>query len=549
MKKIQIIVFFLSSVCSSFGQTPEPPRLVVGIVVDQMRMEYLYRFESKFGEGGFKRLMGEGFTLANAHYNYVPTYTGPGHASIYTGATPAIHGIIGNEYYDKITRKTVNCVEDSVYKPVGSLTANGKISPSRLLSTTVTDELKISTQFRAKVVSMSIKDRGAVLPGGHHPDGAFWYDGKSGQFMTSTYYMMQVPSWVQSFNDRKMPDQFLLQVWKPLLPIEQYTESGPDESPYERRLVGKPSSAFPYILPELRARNGNYDLLSLTPFANDLLTEFALVAVRGEQMGADATPDFLCISYSTPDLIGHAAGPQSVEVEDTYLRLDRNIQQLLSALDKAVGVGKYTVFLTADHGVAEVPQYLKDKSMPGGLLSTEKLRADLVDFLKPYFPGRQLIANVSNEQVFFDQEGFSNDVKTAGVDLLIASQLTGNFLMTQEGVYNFYTESTLRQGSFSEGGIRGMVIRGFHPKRSGDIAYVLQPGWFSGSWPQGTTHQSPWTYDTHIPIIFFGAGIRKGSSAGYAAITDIAPTLALLLKTKFPSGMTGQPVIEALGEK
>ena len=546
MKKIQIIVFFLSSVCSSLGQTPEPPRLVVGIVVDQMRMEYLYRFESKFGAGGFKRLMGEGFTLANAHYNYVPTYTGPGHASIYTGATPAIHGIIGNEYYDKITRKTVNCVEDSLYKPVGSLTANGKISPSRLLSTTVTDELKISTQFRAKVVSMSMKDRGAVLPGGHHPDGAFWYDGKSGQFMTSTYYMMEVPSWVQAFNDRKMPDQFLLQVWKPLLPIEQYTESGPDESPYERRLVGKPSSAFPYNLPELRVRNGNYDLLSLTPFANDLLTEFAIAAVRGEQMGADATPDFLCISYSTPDLIGHAAGPQSVEVEDTYLRLDRNIQQLLSALDKAVGVGKYTVFLTADHGVAEVPQYLKDKSMPGGLLSTEKLRADLVDFLKPYFPGRQLIANVSNEQVFFEQEGFSNDVKTAGVDLLIASQLTGNFLMTQEGVYNFYTESTLRQGSFSEGGIRGMVIRGFHPKRSGDIAYVLQPGWFSGSWPQGTTHQSPWTYDTHIPILFFGAGIRHGSSAAYYAITDIAPTLALLLKTKFPSGMTGQPVIEVL---
>lgn len=549
MKRIQIIVFFLSSVCSSFGQTPEPPRLVVGIVVDQMRMEYLYRFESKFGEGGFKRLMGEGFTLANAHYNYVPTYTGPGHASIYTGATPAIHGIIGNEYYDKITRKMVNCVEDSLYKPVGSLTANGNISPSRLLSTTITDELKISTQFRAKVVSMSFKDRGAVLPGGHHPDGAFWYDGKSGQFMTSTYYMMQVPSWVQAFNDRKMPDQFLLQVWKPLLPIEQYTESGPDESPYERRLVGKPSSAFPYNLPELRARNGNYDLLSLTPFANDLLTEFALAAVRGEQMGADATPDFLCISYSTPDLIGHAAGPQSVEVEDTYLRLDRILQQLLSALDKAVGVGKYTVFLTADHGVAEVPQFLKDKSMPGGLLSTEKLRADLVDFLKPYFPGRQLIANVSNEQVFFEQEGFSNDVKTAGVDLLIASQLTGNFLMTQEGVYNFYTESTLRQGSFSEGGIRGMVIRGFHPKRSGDIAYVLQPGWFSGSWPQGTTHQSPWTYDTHIPILFFGAGIRKGSSAGYAAITNIAPTLALLLKTKFPSGMTGQPVIEVLVEK
>ena len=545
MKRILLIAFFLNPLYHAVGQGAEQPRLVVGIVVDQMRMEYLYRYSAKLGAGGFKRVIGEGFTLSNAHYNYVPTYTGPGHASIYTGATPAIHGIIGNEYYDKSTRQTVNCVEDSLYLPVGNASSNGKVSPSRLMSTTITDELKISTQFRAKVVSLSFKDRGAVLPGGHHPDGAYWYDGKSGQFVTSTYYMMQLPAWVQAFNDRKLPDQFLLQTWKPLLPVDQYVESGPDESPYERRLAGKNTSTFPYNLPELRAKNGNYDLLSLTPFANDVLTEFALAALREEQMGTDATPDFLCISYSTPDIIGHAAGPQSVEVEDTYLRLDRNIQQILTTLDKAVGVGKYTVFITADHGVAEVPQYMKDKSMPAGLLSTEKLRSDLVDFLKPYFPGRKLIANVSNEQVFFDQEAFSSDVKAAGVDMLIASQLTGNFLMTQEGIYNYYSESTLRQGSFTEGGIRGMVIRGFHPKRSGDLAYVLQPGWFSGSWPQGTTHQSPWTYDTHIPIIFFGAGIRHGSSANYRTITDIAPTLALLLKTKFPSGMTGQPVTEA----
>ncbi|MFM8738768.1 MAG: alkaline phosphatase family protein, partial [Cytophagales bacterium] len=310
-------IFFLGFVCVvSFSVAAQnaPPKLVVGIVVDQMRQEYLYRYESKFGEGGFNRLMG-GFMLTNAHYNYVPTYTGPGHASIFTGTTPAYHGIIGNDWWDKHLKKEVNCVGDERFQPVGNPEGNGDVSPWRMLASTITDELKVATQKKAKVVGISIKDRGAVLPAGHLPDGAYWLDTKSGKFITSTYYKNALPTWVDAFNNLKLPDSYLNQDWKTLLPIEKYLNV--DDSPYERKLKGKDKPVFPYNLKELRTENGGYDLLSATAFGDDLLTEFAKATLAGEQMGKDDITDFLSVSFSAPDYVGHAMGPNSVELEDT----------------------------------------------------------------------------------------------------------------------------------------------------------------------------------------------------------------------------------------
>ena len=275
----------------------ERPKLVVGIVVDQMRQEYLYRFEKKYGEGGFKRLVNNGFMLTNAHYNYVPTYTGPGHASVYSGATPSVHGIIGNDWWDKNFKRTVNCVEDDRYRPVGNPEGNGDVSPWRMLSSTITDELKIFTQKKSKVIGISIKDRGAVLPAGHLADGAYWYDGKSGKFISSTYYMAALPGWAENFNGLKLADGYLNQTWNTKFPINQYTESSADESLYERKLQGKDKPTFPYNLKELRKLNGEFDLLTTTPFGDDLLTDFAKASVIGEQLGKDADTDFLTISY------------------------------------------------------------------------------------------------------------------------------------------------------------------------------------------------------------------------------------------------------------
>jgi predicted AlkP superfamily pyrophosphatase or phosphodiesterase len=545
MKHFFIIAFLFitTSVAAQTGQVNERPKLIVGIVVDQMRQEYLYRFYNKFGNGGFKRLMNDGFMMKNAHYNYVPTVTGPGHASIYTGTTPAFHGIISNEWYDKDLKKEVNCVNDPKQKPVGSASGNGDVSPWRLLTTTVTDELKLFSQKRSKVIGLSVKDRGAVLPAGHMADAAYWYDSETGNFITSTYYMEKLPTWVDKFNTRKLPDQYLSQEWNTVYPIEQYVESGADDTPYEARVGGNERPAFPYNLKALR-KKGDYDLLANVPFVNDYLVEMAKAAIDGEKLGQDAETDFFAISFSQPDILGHSVGPNSIEIEDTYIRLDRSLADLLNTLDSKVGAGKYTVFLSADHAVADVAQYLKDNKLPAGYFNSENIRVTLNEHLKKYFPGKEVIEFIDGDQVFFDQDVFQQDPKASGVELLVATELVINFMMAQEGVAYAFSENLLRQGRYDEGGVKGMVVRGYHAKRSGDVIIVLQSGWYSAARVTGTTHGSPYRYDTHVPMLFYGYGIRKGSSVRYHPITDIAPTISALLNIKFPSGSTGQPIEE-----
>ena len=543
-KSFFVLIFLLSFLIASAQDTR--PKLVVGIVVDQMRQEYLYRFESKFGEGGFKRLINGGFMLTNAHYNYVPTYTGPGHASVFSGGTPAMHGIIGNEWWDKNLKKNVNCVVDDRYKSVGVVDGNGDVSPWRMLSTTITDELKLFSQKRSKVIGISMKDRGAVLPAGHLPDGAYWLDYKSGKMITSTYYKSILPTWVENFNALKLGDKYLDQTWNITLPIDQYTESQPDISPYERKLNGMDKAAFPYPLKEIRKSAKDYEMLVDVAFGDDFLTEFAKAALAGEKLGKGIETDFISISYSTPDYVGHSTGPNSVELEDTYIRLDKNLEDLLKKLDQEVGTGNYLIFLTADHAIADIPQSLKDNNIPSGNFNSSYIEATLKDFLQKYFPGKKIIEKISNEQVFLNQDLFNGDPKTAGIDLLIATDLITNYLQATEGVAQVFPKSVIKQGSYSETGIKGMITRGYHFKRSGDITFQLEPGWISSSSAQGTTHGSSYTYDTHVPVLFYGKGIKKGRSSQFHAITDIAPTLSVMLKIKFPSGCTGQPISEII---
>jgi predicted AlkP superfamily pyrophosphatase or phosphodiesterase len=271
-----------------------------------------------------------------------------------------------------------------------------------------------------------------------------------------------------------------------------------------------------------------------------------MAAIDGEAMGKDEWADMLAISFSTPDYVGHAMGPQSIEVEDVYIRLDKTIETLLSKLDASVGKGQYVVFLTADHAVADVPNYLKDLKIPAGNLRGSALEAGLKDYLKQYFPDKEVLEDISGDQVFLNTDMFNGDPRSSGVDLLVATELTRNYLLRQEGIAEVYTRQTLLSGDYSEQGIKGNVRRGFHTKRSGDLVIVLEPGWTGSSSATGTTHGSPYTYDTHVPILFYGFGVKSGSSVQYHTITDIAPTVSILLKIKFPSGCTGQPVAELL---
>ena len=509
-----------------------------------MRYEYLHRFAPKYGDGGFNRLMNDGFYLRNAHYNYIPTRTAPGHASVYTGSTPAIHGIIANEWYDRTGKIRANCVTDPRYKPVGSSEGRGDVSPWRLLSTTVTDELKIFTQKKSKVIGIALKDRGAVLPAGHMPDAAYWFDNKSGNFITSTYYLQALPGWVEKFNARKLPDQYLSNDWNTLYPIDQYTESGPDNNPYESKLFRKQTPTFPYKLKELKNVDHDYDMLQLVPYGNDFTLEMFKAAVEGEELGQGDRTDFLALSFSTPDKMGHEMGPNAIEMEDIYLRLDKNLEDMLHYLDTKVGKEKYMVFLTADHGVPDIAKSQIDNRIPSGYYNSPALKDKLNALLKQYFPKIDVVEAVENEQVFFNREAFQADPKAWGVEFRVATELVINFLLQEEGVANAYSENLMRQSHYDEGGIKGMMIRGFNPKRSGDVLIAFEPGWYELWKITYADHGSGYSYDTHVPVIFYGSGIKKGSSVKYHPITDIAATLSTLLHIKLPGGCTGRPIEE-----
>jgi predicted AlkP superfamily pyrophosphatase or phosphodiesterase len=512
---------------------------VVGVVVDQMRPEYLYRFADGFTEGGFKRLMREGFINHNTHYNYVPTYTGPGHASVYSGATPATHGIVGNNWYSRELKSEVYCVGDTTTRAVGSSSGNSA-SPHRLLVTSLADELKLATNRRAKVVGVSIKDRSAVLPAGHIPDGAYWYDRGTGRFITSTYYREALPEWVNSFNARGLANQYLDSTWTLLLPETAYQNSGPDDQPYEMVFKGKTSATFPYALSELRKENDDFDLLPSTPWGNRLVTDLALAALEGEALGADETVDLLAVSYSSPDIMGHEFGLRSRELHDMYLRLDREIARLLEELDRRVGKGNYMLFLTADHAAADVPQFLIDERIPAGYYAAKPLTVGLDAHLQKQFKQAGMVEYITNEQVYLDH----TKIAAAGLNLAELQQATVEYLTQQAYIVDAFTATQMRQHEYSQG-IRHLLQMGYFRARSGDVLFLLHPAWIH-EMSYGTTHGSGYNYDTHVPLLWYGWEVTEGESFERQNITDIAPTISHKLGIGLPNGATGNPIKEVL---
>ncbi|MEQ8715677.1 MAG: alkaline phosphatase family protein [Cyclobacteriaceae bacterium] len=540
MKKTPLLtlLILIASSTIALAQT-ERPQLVVGIIVDQMRQEYLYRFENHYGENGFKRLMNEGFEVKNGHYDYIPTYTGPGHASVYTGTTPRTHGIISNSWYSRELKGMMYCAGDSAVTAVGGTEKNGKISARNLLSTTITDELKLFTQGKSKVVGVAIKDRGSSLPAGHMADGAYWYDSSTGTFMSSTYYIDELPKWVQKFNKQDKADDYLKQKWNTVKSIETYVESAADNNPYETPFKGQRLPEFPYDLKKLRDENGNFGLISNTPFGNSLTTDFALAAIEGEALGDDEVTDFLALSYSSTDYVGHQFGPHSKEVQDTYIRLDQDLARLFEALDNQLGKDGYLVFLSADHAVADVPNYLKDLKVPAGNFVEKKHLPAITTALNAQYGVGDWLENASSDQVFLNLALLEErKVNKSEIQAFLADQLN-----QLEGVAQAFTGTDMTNNYYNSGS-QALLQAGYNLDRSGDILLVYEPGWISSSWPTGTTHGSGYTYDTHVPILFYGWGIPKGSTVKRYAITDIAPTLSMLLNIKLPNGASGEPILE-----
>ncbi len=515
----------------------ERPKLVVGIVIDQFRNDYMQRYAHQYN-GGFKRMVDEGFYCANHHFSYVPTYTGPGHASVYTGTTPAVHGIAANNWYDPRTKEGMYCVQDKSVRTIGIANADGQMSPFNLKTTTITDELMLSLNFRSKVVGMSIKDRGSILPAGHLGK-AYWYS--KGFMISSSYYMEELPSWVQDFNSRGLPATYVKKGWEPLLPLDQYTSSLPDDSPYESKWVGEEAPLLPKDLQSLVEANGLHNVFKRTPQCNTFLLDFAKAAVLAEDLGQDADTDFLCVSFSTPDYMGHAMGTRAVEIQDMYLRLDRELGEFYDFLDQNVGKGQYTVFLTADHGAADVPQFSMDYGLPGGYIDVKEIQEELLNALTDHHPkGATFVEKVEEDRIFLDRKA----VAEAGVNYQDICDLIAYTLRMQPGIYNAYPTRDILQGGGTEWPVRNLT-RGLYPPLAGDVFVVSESGWISYG-PTGTTHGTPYTYDTHVPLLLMGKGIKPGRTLRKTHIRDIAPTLSMALDISLPSGATGIPISEAL---
>ena len=515
------------------------PKLVVGIVVDQMRWDYLYRYYSRYGSGGFKRLLNEGFSCENTNIDYIPTVTAAGHTAIYTGSVPALHGIAGNDFIIQATGKSMYCTDDSTVRSVGAVSDAGKMSPRNLLTTTVTDELRLATNFHSKTIGIALKDRGGILPVGHTANAAYWFDDKSGNWITSTYYMNELPKWVTTFNNEKLPETYLKLDWNPLYPLNTYMQSSPDNNKYEGAFKGADAPTMPVKTSALY--KGNLGMIRNTPYGNTMTLDLAVAAINGEQLGTGTTTDFLAVSLSSTDYVGHEFGVNAIETEDTYLRLDRDLASFLTFLDAKEGKGNYTVFLTADHGAAHNPSFLSDHNIPAGTWDDGASMKDMNKLLADKYKADKLVISMDNYQVNFN----NTVIKKMGLDEEAIKADCIQYLVKQPDVA-FAVDMKKAQTANLPEELRTPIINGYNVDRSGVIQIILKPGYFSGKSTTGTTHGTWNPYDAHIPFVLMGWGIHHGTLNRETHMTDIAPTIAALLHIQAPNGSIGKVVSEAL---
>ncbi len=482
-----------------------PPKLVLAIVVDQFRYDYLTRFRADF-TGGLKRLLEQGAVFTNANYDAAPTVTAVGHSTFLSGAMPAISGIVGNQWWDRTEGKSVTSVSDDQTRLLGG---NGPgSSPARLLVSTVGDELKISGKG-GKVIGISLKDRSAILPSGHMADGAYWFDGQSGNFVSSTFYFAELPGWVRDFNTAHPADTYAGKDW----------------------LGHKMPAGGPQL----------YNAVDTSPFGDELLQALAMRALTAENLGAGPKTDLLAVSYSSVDYVGHRYGPDSPEIHDMVKRVDKLIGALIDAAEARAGQGNVLVAFTADHGSTPVPEVNQKRKMPGGRIAWNTYRAAVESALNEKFGAGKWISFSADGVLYFSPD----PIPGKKLDMAEVQKVAADTIRAQPHIARVYTRTQLEQGALGRDPVDIRVRNGFNLERGPDIFTVTEPYYmFTGT---GTTHGSPYGYDTHVPVIFLGsAGIRAGSYAGTIGVEDIAPTLATLLAIETPSGNMGRVLTEML---
>jgi predicted AlkP superfamily pyrophosphatase or phosphodiesterase len=511
---------FTSLVTSfSFCAAPTKPKLVVAIIIDQFRADYLTRFRSDY-HGGLDRMMTNGAMFTNAFYTQVPTVTAVGHSIFMSGAMPSVSGIVSNSWYDREESQIVTSVCDWRMKVVGAeqpqpgkaCTDNDPASPNRLLVSTLGDEMH-SANSQSKTVGISIKSRAAILPSGHSAAGAYWFDDASGHFITSTFYTDTLPDWAAAFNNRKLPANYV-----------------------DRKWDGFPDWDFHSSAPRAYAK------LEASPWGNELIESFAEAALAGEHLGQHGVTDLLTVSFSSNDYVGHRVGPDAPEVRDMAIRVDRLLANLFAAIDSQVGLQNAIIVLSADHGVAPTPASNQKNRMPGTYLSAAGVEDAVNSALKTKYGDAQwLIPHAGETSLYFDRQALAQ-TKTSEEDV---EKTAEDALWNVQKIHlaRVYTRRQLENG-VSGDFVAQAEMNGFNARRSGDLMLVFEPGYVPGT--SGTTHFSPWNYDRHVPLLFMGPGIQPGRYAATIAPNDVAPTLATMLDVQTPSGSSGRVLTEML---
>jgi len=529
--------FFLVSFGQKLNKIPSPkPKLVVGIVIEQMRYDYIARFWDKFSDKGFKRLINNGAYCKNTYLNYAYTHTLPGYASIYTGAVPADHGIISDKWYNRLSGSVQNPFINMRYKATSSNSKTSRFAPTVLTASTIIDELKL-TSPRSKCISVSLTPESAILMGGHLADGAFWLDPISGKWITSEFYSEELPAWVKNYNSNNYANIYINEKWKHLVSAEQYSPEIKDDSKYETGLKNR--NKFPYDIARLNDKKNKYAILQDIPHGNTFTKNFAIQAIVGEKLGKDNNTDFLSIGFVATEGIGNNFGPLSIEIEDTYLRMDYELGFLLDFIENEIGFENCLLFLTSNHGCPLPPRYLKDIKMPGGYFRQEQAHSLLSSYLNAAFGEAKWISNYDNLMFYFDHVLIEN----SNLNLTDFQKRAADFLVQFSGVSKVLTASDLQAGNFNSG-VNMKTQNSFNSKNSGDLLVILEPGWTETNGSKTIIHNSPYSYDTHVPLVWYGWKVQRQNISRTLNITDIAPTISSFLGIPVPDKCSGQNIYE-----
>lgn len=549
--KIPFLLPLLASVLLSVSVSaqnayipPDEPKLVIGIVIEQFRYDYIDKYWDKLGRGGLRKLINEGTFCKNASYDFFLTQSAPAHATLSTGTVPRHHGIVADNWYVPLREEIIYCTSDNTVNPVGGSFERGLHSPSSMLPSSFADELKLGTGGEAKVYGIGMKEHTAILSAGHSADAAYWYDDVSGSWMSSTHYIDSLPGWMNEFNGMRLPDTYLDGEWNTLHDINSYALCLPDSSEYEEGIEGQ--SVFPYDLKKLSTtallgilnKKKDYSLLRKVPAADTYTSDLAIRLIEEEGLGEDEITDFLNITFSATDEIGHSFGPSSLEMADAILRLDAELEHFISYINDRIGKKNVLVYLTSAHGLAEIPAVLKEKKIPAGYFRHNQATALLRSYLNVIYGQGDWVKGYYEKQVYLNH----TLIEDSGLDLAEIQMTAARFLTQFNGVSTAVAASVLANNEFTRGHFSRMR-NSFDPVRSGDIIINLKPAWVeNGKWI--TNHNSDYEYDSHVPLIWYGWKVNRSSITRKVKMNEVAVTLSALCKVPFPNACSGEPMTE-----